>query len=91
MKIDDRSNKTSFGMRFTIPDKITPEQGDVLQSMVGVDFQEKEVTFAPFKDYTMFTIHLNDDVINRMASMNAYLPLPKKDHGHFPKRFESRG
>jgi len=72
-------NKGFGGIRLALPDKLTSDHGDLLQSMVDVDLEEKELVFSPFKGYDMLSISLEDDFLRHMAAINSYL-APKTNN-----------
>lgn len=67
-----QNQKINFGYRIPIPDKLSPEHGDVLQSMVDVDFEEREIVFAPIKNFNLVTIDLEDNALTRLPVVKAY-------------------
>lgn len=91
-KLNNIYTKGFGGFRLPMPDRLNSDDTDALQGMlagmIDVDFEEKKVVFAPFANYNMISVSLDDDFLRNMAAFNSYLPLEKKDYSEMKKNFD---
>lgn len=92
MQIQKINSNTTFGaIKIPSPDQIMTEHAGSLQSMIDIDWDEKEVVFSPFMDYEMFSFNLKDNFLYRLTKKAPLLPFEKETNEFIAQNIDILG